>query len=54
MKEAISGALLDAKTKTVIFEGDREASLGKAIEIMDIAKEAGALKFAIAAEGAGS
>ncbi len=37
-------------TTSVIFEGDQGARLGKAIEIMDIAKRAGASQFAIAAE----
>ena len=38
-------------TGLVILEGDRNATLARAIEIMDIAKGAGALKFAIATEG---
>ena len=47
---AIREALLAEKTGLVILEGDRQANLGNAVEIMDIAKAAGALKFAIAAE----
>lgn len=39
-----------SSSKLVIFEGDKKSSLGKTIEIMDIAKEAGAKNFAIAAE----
>ncbi len=49
-KTAISDALKDSHSELVVFEGDKEANLGKVIEIMDIAKDAGAQKFAIAAE----
>lgn len=38
------------KTGLVILEGDRKSRLGNAVQIMDIAKAAGAQKFAIAAE----
>ena len=48
---AVTQALKEANTKTVIFEGDQKATLGRAIEIMDLAKKAGADKFAIAAQG---
>jgi biopolymer transport protein ExbD len=41
-------ALSQAKGKTVILEGDRQAFLGSAIQIMDAAKRAGATQFAIA------
>jgi biopolymer transport protein ExbD len=51
LQSAISGYLQSEKTQTVIFEGDQKANLGRVIEIMDIAKKAGAEKFAIAAEG---
>ena len=47
---AIKDALVAEKTSLVILEGDRQSNLGNAVEIMDIAKAAGALKFAIAAE----
>lgn len=50
LKAQISAALVEAKTEFVVFEGDKTAELGRAIEVMDIAKEAGAKKFAIAAE----
>lgn len=50
LKEQIAAALTEAKTEFVVFEGDKTAELGRAIEVMDIAKEAGAKKFAIAAE----
>ncbi len=48
--EAIKEALSIEKSTVVVFEGDKTSKLGMAIEIMDIAKEAGAEKFAIAAE----
>lgn len=51
LKDAISEALHNDKTSLVVFEGDKESNLGKTIEIMDIAKMAGAEKFAIATEG---
>lgn len=48
--QSIKEALLAEKTGLVILEGDRESNLGNAVEIMDIAKSSGALRFAIAAE----
>lgn len=50
LKEDVTSALKEAKTATVVFEGDQKSSLSEAIRAMDIAKEAGAEKFAIAAE----
>lgn len=47
LRESINESL----SKLVVFEGDKRSSLGKTIEIMDMAKEAGAKNFAIAAEG---
>lgn len=52
LKEDVTFALKEAKTATVVFEGDQKSSLSEAIRAMDIAKEAGAEKFAIAAEAA--
>ncbi len=52
LKDVIAKTLKKEKTKMVVFEGDKEAQLGRTIEIMDIAKAAGADKFAIAAETA--
>jgi biopolymer transport protein ExbD len=52
LKEAISAALKSEQTQMVIFEGDKLSTLEKTLEVMDIAKEAGADKFAIAAESA--
>ncbi len=50
LEETIKMALAESKSETVVYEGDQGSRLGRAIEIMDIAKRAGALKFAIAAE----
>ena len=52
LEVAIKDALVSEKTGLVILEGDKQSNLGNAVEIMDIAKAAGALKFAIAAESA--
>lgn len=46
----ISEALLSEKTQLVVLEGDQASRLGMAVEIMDIAKAAGAVNFAIATE----
>ena len=51
---AIKEAMEIEKTGLVILEGDRKSKLGNAVQIMDIAKAAGAQKFAIAAEGEAS
>lgn len=47
---AITAKLQELKTESVILEGDSGAFLGKAVEIMDMAKQAGAKSFSIAAE----
>lgn len=47
----ISEALKAEGTDLVVFEGDRKAAYGLAVEVMDIAKAAGAERFAILAEG---
>ncbi|MCO4795265.1 MAG: biopolymer transporter ExbD [Bacteriovoracaceae bacterium] len=46
----IQESLKFEKTELVILEGDQASRLGMAVEIMDIAKAAGAIKFAIATE----
>ncbi len=48
--EAMIAKLAELKTDSVILEGDTQAFLGKAVEIMDVAKSAGAKNFSIAAE----
>ena len=50
LQSAISEALKSEQTGLVIFEGDKSSQLGMAVEVMDVAKAAGAEKFAIAAE----
>lgn len=50
IKDKIAAGLLELKTESVILEGDGESSLSKAMEIMDIAKLAGAKNFSIAAK----
>lgn len=46
----IAESLKNLKTESVILEGDTKAFLGKAVQLMDIAKNAGAKNFSIAAE----
>ena len=50
LKDEITAALKESHTELVVFEGDQKSQLGRAIEIMDVAKAAGAKKFAIATE----
>ncbi|MGZ3788766.1 MAG: ExbD/TolR family protein [Bacteriovorax sp.] len=50
IKRSIASTLTELKTESVILEGDTSANLGKAVEIMDMAKVAGAKNFSIAAE----
>lgn len=49
--ESISKALKNSQEATVVLQGDQKSTLGRAIEIMDVARKAGAQKFAVAAEG---
>lgn len=46
----IASELKKLNTESVILEGDTLANLGKAVELMDMAKVAGAKNFSIAAE----
>lgn len=50
IKRSIASTLKELKTDSVILEGDTSANLGKAVEIMDMAKVAGAKNFSIAAD----
>jgi biopolymer transport protein ExbD len=50
ISRTIASELAVLKTDSVILEGDTSANLGKAIELMDMAKIAGAKNFSIAAE----
>ena len=47
-ESTLKGAFGKTASRLVILEGDRQALLGSAIEIMDHARRAGAEKFAIA------
>lgn len=48
LEASLKGAFAQTTSRLVILEGDREAYLGSAIEVMDSARRAGAEKFAIA------
>jgi biopolymer transport protein ExbD len=48
LEASVKHAFTMTKSRLVILEGDREAFLGSAIEVMDSARKAGAEKFAIA------
>jgi biopolymer transport protein ExbD len=48
LEAAVKKAFGMTQSRLVILEGDREAFLGSAIEVMDSARRAGAEKFAIA------
>jgi biopolymer transport protein ExbD len=50
LQDQMIAKLAELKTESVILEGDTQAFLGKAVEIMDIAKSAGAKNFSIAAD----
>jgi biopolymer transport protein ExbD len=48
LEASVRKAFTMTKSRLVILEGDREAFLGSAIEVMDATRKAGAEKFAIA------
>jgi biopolymer transport protein ExbD len=48
LEASVTKAFTQTTSRLVILEGDREAFLGSAIEVMDSARKAGAEKFAIA------
>ncbi len=48
LESLIQEAFTQTKSRLVILEGDRQAFLGSAIEVMDHARKAGADRFAIA------
>lgn len=54
LESRISEALKAEGTELVVFEGDRQAAYGLAVEVMDVAKSAGAKRFAVLAEGEAS
>ncbi len=50
LKTLLGPELAQKKSKTVVLEGDGELTLTKTIEIIDIARSAGATDFSIAAK----
>lgn len=50
LQEEMKAQLLKLKTESVILEGDGESSLARTVEIMDMARSAGAKNFSIAAK----
>lgn len=52
LQKAIEEELTAGQTQLVILEGDKAADLGSAVNVMDIARAAGAKQFAIAADSA--
>ncbi len=48
LEKVLKQSFLKTQSKLVILEGDRQAFLGAAMEVMDHARKAGAQKFAIA------
>jgi biopolymer transport protein ExbD len=50
LQDELIAKLAELKTDSVILEGDTQAFLGKAVELMDMAKSAGAKNFSIAAD----
>jgi biopolymer transport protein ExbD len=49
LQAEIAKGLKELNSDTVVFEGDGQSTLDRAVEIMDIAKSAGAKNFSIAA-----
>lgn len=49
LKTTLVRVMKELNTKVIILEGDQNATLGTTIKVMDLAKEAGAESFAIAA-----
>ena len=50
LKTALKNEIKKLQTTSIVLEGDGDSSLTSAIEIMDIAREAGAKDFSIAAK----
>jgi biopolymer transport protein ExbD len=47
LEDAIRAALQDAQSDTLLLRGDKNVYLGKAVDVMSIAKQAGARNIAI-------
>ncbi len=54
LKDKIAQGLAKNKTTSIILEGDGESSLTNAFDVMNIAREAGAKDFSIAAKAKGN
>lgn len=54
LQRELETELAKSTDKTVIFEGDKNILLGETVKILEMAKEAGADKIAIAAEQTGT
>lgn len=54
LEAQLKSAFSQSSSRLVILEGDRQAFLGSAIEVMDTARKAGAEKFAIATSSSDS
>lgn len=50
LKDVLTKKLTEMKTDSIMFEGDISAKLGEAVEIMDMARQAGAKNFSLAAD----
>jgi biopolymer transport protein ExbD len=53
LKPALEAALAGAREKIVILRGDQKVVLGKAVNVLDLAQEAGATGIAIATKPPG-
>jgi biopolymer transport protein ExbD len=53
LRPALEAALANAKDKIVILRGDREVVLGSAVNVLDVAQEAGAKGIALATKPPG-
>ncbi|MCK4304473.1 MAG: biopolymer transporter ExbD [Candidatus Eisenbacteria sp.] len=49
-RERLRGRLEDTGSRTVIVKGDEAVSLGRTVQVMDIARQLGAERLAIAAQ----
>lgn len=50
VQEELESLLVESEDKLVVVRGDRDLSLGKTVEVMDIARRSGAIRLAIAAD----
>jgi len=49
-QKELEARLVNSRDKLVVVRADRQLSLGKTVEVMDIARRSGALRLAIAAD----